>query len=76
MNDPHAGAAGEAGLEAGDVIRAVNGYPTPNIYDFKEVIKRVPLEEGQGVVIDVYRPRTKETLFVGFRMKRWDLVGR
>jgi len=66
----------EAGLEAGDIIRSVNGYPTPNIYAFKEAIKKVPLEEGQGVVLDVYRPRSDQSLYINFRLKKWDLQGR
>lgn len=66
----------EAGLQAGDIIRAVNGYPTPNIYEFKEAIKRVPIKEGQGVVLDVYRPRNAQPLYISFRLKRWDILGR
>jgi len=66
----------EAGLQAGDIIRSVNGYPTPNIYEFKEAIKRVPLKEGQGVVLDVYRPRNNQSLYINFRLKKWDLRGR
>lgn len=66
----------EAGLQAGDIIRSVNGYPTPNIYAFKEAIKKVPLKEGQGVVLDVYRPRNDQSLYINFRLKKWDLQGR
>jgi len=66
----------EAGLQAGDIIRSVNGYPTPDIYAFKEAIKRVPLKEGQGVVLDVYRPRSNQSLYINFRLKKWDLQGR
>lgn len=66
----------EAGLQAGDIIKSVNGYPTPNIYAFKEAIKRVPLKEGQGVVLDVYRPRNNQPLYINFRLKKWDLQGR
>jgi C-terminal processing protease CtpA/Prc len=66
----------EAGLQAGDIIRSVNGYPTPNIYAFKEAIKRVPLKKGQGVVLDVHRPRNDQSLYINFRLKQWDLQGR
>lgn len=66
----------EAGLEAGDILMAVNGYATPNIYELKNVIKKIPLEVGQGVVLDVYRPRSEEFLFISFRLKEWDIKGR
>ncbi|MDH5662064.1 MAG: trypsin-like peptidase domain-containing protein [Elusimicrobiota bacterium] len=66
----------EAGLQAGDIIRSVNGYPTPNIYRFKEAIKEVPLKKGQGVVLDVYRPRNGQSLYIDFRLQKWDLQGR
>ena len=66
----------EAGLQAGDVIRSVNGYPTPNIYAFKEAIKLVPLKVGQGVMLDIYRPRDKRCFYISFRLKKWDVAGR
>jgi len=66
----------EAGLQAGDIIRSLNGYPTPNIYAFKEIIKKVPLKEGQAVVLDVYRPRNNQSLYISFRLRKWDLQGR
>ncbi len=66
----------EAGLQAGDIIRSVNGCPTPNIYAFKEAIKLVPLETGQGVMLDIYRPRDKRCFYISFRLKKWDIVGR
>lgn len=66
----------EAGLEAGDIIKAVNGMPTPDIYAYKEVIKKVPLNVGQTVMLDVYRPRNDKTLFIGFKLKKFDLKGR
>jgi len=66
----------EAGLQAGDIIRSVNGYQTPNIYEFKEAVKKVPLKVGQGVVLDVYRPRNSQSLYINFRLKEWDIRGR
>lgn len=66
----------EAGLEAGDIIKSINGYPTPSIYEIKEAIKKVPLKVGQGVVLLVERPRNKQTLYISFRMKKWDIKGR
>jgi len=66
----------EAGLQAGDIIKSVNGYPTPSIYAFKEAVKEVPLKEGQGVVLDIYRPRDKRRFYISFRLKKWNLQGR
>ncbi|MCK4908363.1 MAG: trypsin-like peptidase domain-containing protein, partial [Planctomycetes bacterium] len=66
----------EAGLQAGDIIKKVNGCPTPEIYAFKDAIKKVPLKVGQGVVLDIHRPRNNKDLFISFRLKKWDLQGR
>lgn len=66
----------EAGLQAGDIVNAVNGVPTPDMYAVKEAIKNVPLEIGQGVVLDVHRAALNRDLFVSFRIKEWDIKGR
>lgn len=66
----------EAGLQAGDVIKAINGYPTPNIYELKEVIKKIPLHVGQGIVLDIYRPRNGQKMYISFRLKQFDIKGR
>jgi S1-C subfamily serine protease len=66
----------EAGLQAGDVVKAVNGIPTPDMYAMKEAIKTVPLRTGQGVVMDVFRPRDNRTLYISFRLKKFDIRGR
>jgi len=68
--------AKKAGLQAGDILKAVNNYPTPNIYELKEAIKQVPLVEGQGVVLDIFRPRNNQKLYISFRLKKYDLKGR
>ena len=66
----------EAGLEAGDIIRKINGYPVTDMYALKDVIKKVPLDTGESVLMDVFRPRTNRNLFIGFQLKRWDIKGR
>ena len=66
----------EADLQAGDIIKGVNGYPTPDMYAIKDAIKNVPLKVGQGIVLDVYRPRNNRMLYISFRLKEWDLKGR
>jgi S1-C subfamily serine protease len=66
----------EAGLQAGDILQAVNGEPTADLYALKEVIKKIPLKKGQGVVIQVFRPRTAQNIFINFRLKDWDIKGR
>jgi S1-C subfamily serine protease len=66
----------EAGLQAGDIVKSINGCPTPNIYALKEAIKKVPLKAGQGVVMDVYNPWDNKSRYVSFRLKKFDLQGR
>lgn len=66
----------EAGLQAGDIIKAVNGKKFKDIYEFKDVIKTIPLSVNQGIVLDVYRSRQNRSLYISFRLKEWDLKGR
>jgi len=66
----------EAGLRAGDIVLSVNNIPTPNIYDFKEAIKKVPLKVGQGVVLYVERESNGQKSYISFRLKEWDIKGR
>ncbi|MDD5657883.1 MAG: trypsin-like peptidase domain-containing protein [Elusimicrobia bacterium] len=66
----------EAGLQAGDVLKSINGMPTPDMYAVKDAIKNVPLRTGQAVVLDVFRPRDNRGLFIAFRLKKWDIRGR
>lgn len=66
----------EAGLQAGDIVKSINGFPIPNIYALKEAIKKVPLKVGQGVVMDIYRPRSGRRVYISFRLKKFDLQGR
>ena len=66
----------EAGLQSGDIIRKINGLATPDLYAVKDAIKVIPLKVGQAVVLEVFRPRTTQNLFINFRMKEWDLKGR
>jgi S1-C subfamily serine protease len=66
----------EAGLQAGDILKSINGIPTPDMYAIKDAVKTVPLRTGQAVVLDVYRPRDNRRIFISFRMKKWDIRGR
>ncbi|MDO8805453.1 MAG: trypsin-like peptidase domain-containing protein [Elusimicrobiota bacterium] len=66
----------EAGLQAGDILKSLNGMPTPDMYALKEAIKKVPLRTGEAVVMDVYRPRDNRNLYINFRLKKWDIRGR
>lgn len=54
VSDVDAGSVGEdIGLVAGDVIRAVNQVPTPDVDGFAGVVSKAKLSEG--VVLDVLR---------------------
>ena len=53
MNVKLGSGAEEAGLLAGDLIRAVNQQPTPDLAAFKSAAAKVDLK--QGVVLDVLR---------------------
>jgi C-terminal processing protease CtpA/Prc len=66
----------EAGLQAGDIIKSVNGNPIPDMYSIKEAIKKIPVKVGQGIVIEVMRPRTAQNIFINFRLKEFDIKGR
>lgn len=66
----------EAGLQAGDIIKSINGYPTSNMYELIETIKKVPLKSGQGIVLDVFRPSSNQYMYISFRLHKYDLRGR
>jgi S1-C subfamily serine protease len=66
----------EAGLEAGDIIKRVNGYPIQDMYAIKDVIKTIPPDSGESILLDVFRPRNNRNLFIGFKLKRFDVKGR
>ena len=66
----------EAGLQAGDILKVLNGIPTPDMYALKEAIKTIPLRTGTAVVMDVYRPRDNRRIYISFRLKKWDIRGR
>lgn len=66
----------EAGLQAGDIIQGINGSPIVDLYAVKEIIKEIPLKKGQSVVMQVFRPRTTQNIFINFRLQDWDIKGR
>lgn len=66
----------EAGLQAGDIINAINRKKITDIYAMKDAIKSIPIKVGQGIVLDVYRPREKRSLYISFRLKEFDIMGR
>ena len=66
----------EAGLQAGDILKKINGYPTPNMYALKEVLKKIPLETGQGIVLEVERERNGQYLYISFKLHPYDIKGR
>ena len=66
----------EAGLQAGDILKGLNGIPTPDMYALKEAIKKVPLRTGEPVVMDIFRPRDNRNIYINFRIKKWDIRGR
>jgi S1-C subfamily serine protease len=66
----------EAGLQAGDILKKINGYPTRNMYELKEVLKKIPLETGQGIVLEIERERNGQYKYISFKLHNYDLKGR
>jgi hypothetical protein len=54
--------ASQAGMQKGDIITAINGYPVGNIYDYMNRLNT--LEEGQTISIDLMRDGKPQVLIV------------
>jgi len=54
--------ADKAGMQSGDVIVAIDGYPVGDIYEYMERLTK--LKTGQIVTIEVIREEKKEVLIV------------
>jgi len=69
------GPAEEAGLIAGDIIKAINGKPIDNLQDLLREISAV--EIGSTARVDIIRDRIKKTIdvIVGKRPSRSELEG-
>ncbi len=66
----------EAGLQAGDVLKHINGRPIPDMYALKDAIKEIPLKKGTGILFDVFRPKVNREVYISFRLKDFDIKGR
>lgn len=52
----------KAGMQTGDIITAINGYPVGDVYEYMERLSK--LEAGQIITVEVIRNDKKEVLIV------------
>jgi len=54
--------AAKAGMEAGDIITAIDGFPVGDVYEYMERLSK--LKPGQIITVEVIRDEQKEVLIV------------